>query len=111
MGKARSFFPITTQNPGITDVYVANLGAEMAVPAFTFTQSLRQKGVKADCDVCGRSLKAQFKFADKVNAKLVAILGGDEYARGTVKIRNMETREETELPLETAAEQVAQLLK
>ncbi len=99
------------EKPGITDVYVANLGAEMAVPAFTFTQALRQNGVKADCDVCGRSLKAQFKFADKVNARLVAILGGDEYARGTVKIRNMETREETELPLETAAEQVAGLLK
>jgi histidyl-tRNA synthetase len=99
------------ENPGITDVYVANLGADMAVPAFTFTQALREKGVKADCDVCGRSLKAQFKFADKVNARFVAIMGGDEYARGTVKIRNMQTREEVEFSLETAAEETAALLK
>ena len=99
------------EQPGITDVYVANLGADMAVPAFTFTQALREKGVKADCDVCGRSLKAQFKFADKVNARYVAIMGGDEYARGTVKIRNMQTREEVEFPLETAAEETAALLK
>ena len=38
-------------------------------------------------------------------------MGGDEYARGTVKVRNMQTREEVELSLETAAEETAALLK
>ncbi|MBR6754218.1 MAG: histidine--tRNA ligase, partial [Clostridia bacterium] len=116
IGIERILIELTNQGllpeaPGITDVYVANLGADMAVPAFTFTQALREKGVKADCDVCGRSLKAQFKFADKVNAKYVAIMGGDEYARSTVKIRNMQTREEVEFSLDTAAEETANLLK
>ena len=83
----------------------------MASPAFVFAQSLRAAGLKADCDLCGRSLKAQFKFADKIGAKYVAILGGDEYARGTVKIRNMQTKEEQELALDGAALQIAALLR
>ncbi len=96
--------------PSVTDVYVANLGAEMKVPAFTLTQALRGANVKADCDMTGRSLKAQFKFADRIGARFVAIVGGDEYARGTVKIRNMATKEETEIPLDAAAEKIAQII-
>ena len=92
--------------PTVTDVYVANLGADMKIPAFTFTQELRDKGVKADCDLCGRSLKAQFKFADKIAAPYVALLGGEEFERGVVKLRNMQTKEETELPLDGAVESI-----
>ncbi len=96
--------------PAVTDVYVANLGTEMKIPAFAFAQSLRDLGVKADSDLAGRSLKAQFKFADKIAARYVAIVGGDEYARGVVKLRDMQTKEEKELPLESAAKEIADLI-
>ena len=97
--------------PSISDVYVASLGSEMIAPAFTFTQTLRALGVKADCDLCGRSLKAQFKYADKIGAKYVCILGGDEYAGGNVKIRDMCTKEEKEISLEAAGQTLADMLK
>ncbi len=111
IGAERILMELKNQNllpdmPSVTDVYVANLGAEMKIPAFTFCQSLRDLGVKADSDVAGRSLKAQFKFADKIGAKYVVIIGGDEYERGTVKLRNMATKEEKELPIATAAEEI-----
>ena len=96
--------------PSTTDVYVANLGAEMKIPAFTFAQNLRDLGVKADSDLAGRSLKAQFKFADKIGAKYVVLVGGEEFERGTVKLRDMQTKEEKELPLETAAEEIKGIL-
>ena len=116
IGAERILIELKNQNllppePSAADVYVANLGAEMKIPAFAFTQALRDRGVKADCDMNGRSLKAQFKFADKIGAKYVAILGGEEYERGTVKIRNMETKEEKELPLDGAAELIAQSIR
>ena len=98
------------QAPSVTDVYVANLGAEMSEPAFAFAQKLRAIGIKADSDLCGRSLKAQFKFADKIGAKFVVLVGGEEYGRGTVKIRNMATKEEQEATLDEAAEAVKKLL-
>ena len=115
IGLERILIELKSQNllpaaPSVTDVYVANLGADMAANAFVLTQKLRAAGVKADCDLAGRSLKAQFKFADKLGAKLVVIVGGDEFERGTVKARNMATREERELPIETAAEEIKGLL-
>lgn len=84
------------------DVYVAALGAEARTPTLQLTTGLRRAGVKAEMDHAGRSLKAQFKHADKVHAPYILIVGGDELARGTVRLRNMETKEECEIPLESA---------
>ncbi len=93
--------------PSVTDVYVANIGEEARTDAFVFTQKLRAQGVRAESDLCGRSLKAQFKYADKLGAGYVALVGGDELARGVVKLRNLSTREETEYPLEEAPALIA----
>ncbi len=92
------------------DVFVASLGDEARIPAFTLVQSLRLSGIKADCDHMGKSLKAQFKYADKVNVPLIAILGGDELQKGVVKVRNMSTREEVEIPISDATTKIAELL-
>ena len=96
--------------PSVTDVYVANIGDERRPDAFKVTQALRAARVKADCDLCDRSLKAQFKYADKLGAKLIVMVGGDEFERGTVRIRNLQTREETEIPIGEAAEKIAAML-
>ena len=92
------------------DVFVASLGDEARIPAFALVQSLRRAGVKADCDHMGKSLKAQFKYADKVSVPFIAILGGDELQKGVVKVRNMGTREEMEIPVDDAAAAIAILL-
>ena len=95
--------------PSRVDVFVATLGQDARSAGLKLTDDLRENGVAADMDHAARSLKAQFKFADKTGARLVIIVGGDELARGVVKVRNMETREETELSVETAAEEIARL--
>ena len=84
------------------EVFVAFLNQGLMPNAFTLVQSLRARGLRADMDHQGRSLKAQFKYADKLGAGRVAILGDDEVARGTVKLRDMSTREEWEVKLEDA---------
>ena len=86
------------------DAYVAALGAQARIPALKLTTDLRRAGVKTETDHAGRSLTAQFKHADKVGAPYILIVGGDELARGTVRLRNMQTKEETEIPLENAVE-------
>ena len=86
------------------DVFVASLNKSLAITAFELTLALRKAGLKADMDHAARSLKAQFKYADKLGATYVAILGDDEVQKGVVKVRNMNTKEEQELPLHTAAE-------
>ena len=101
---------LTPPAPPVTDVYVANIGAESLTDAFVFTQKLRASGVRADSDLCGRSLKAQFKYADKLGVKYIALVGGEELERGTVKLRDLSTREETEYPLSEAPALIAGLI-
>ena len=86
------------------EVFVACLNKSLSIKAFSMVQSLRAAGLRADMDHQGRSLKAQFKYADKLSAKIVAILADDELERGVVKLRDMSTKEEWEVPLEGAAE-------
>ena len=101
---------ITLPQAPLCDVYVANLGEEAREAAYILCQKLRDIGVKAEEDVCGRSLKAQFKYADKIQARYIALVGGDELARGVVKVRDLSTREEGEVPLNDAALQIAAML-
>jgi histidyl-tRNA synthetase len=91
-------------------VYVANIGEDSLVAAFGLTQALRARGINAECDLAGRSLKAQFRFADKAGAKLILIVGGDELARGVVKARDMTTGTETDVPLDEAPSYIVSAL-
>lgn len=84
------------------EVFVACLNQALASNAFMLMESFRAGGLRADMDHQGRSLKAQFKYADKLGAKYMAILGDDEVAKGVVKLRNMQTKEEWEAPVNEA---------
>ena len=91
-------------------VFVACLNRQLSLQAFSLLRRFRAAGLRADMDHQARSLKAQFKYADKLGAKYVAVLGDDEIERGVVKLRDMSTREEWEAPLETAAEALKERL-
>jgi histidyl-tRNA synthetase len=47
-----------------------------------------------------RSVKAQMKYANKIGAKHTVIIGADELANNTAKVKNMETGEQTEVSLD-----------
>lgn len=98
---------VSLSEPRVADVYVAALGADARIPALALAQRLRDVGLRAEMDHTGRSLKAQFKHADKLGAPRLVMVGGDELARGTVRVRDMQTREEIEIPLESAAKILA----
>ena len=76
------------------DVFVACVDDSVRAEAFSLVQACRDAGVSAEMDHQHRSLKSQFKLADKVGARLVAVLGPDELAAGQVKVRNMQTHKE-----------------
>lgn len=86
----------------ITQVFVASLGQEGRLPAYQLCMSLRDAGIQADFDHMERSLKAQFRYADKLGVQLMVIAGGDELARGTCKIKDMRNGEEAEIPISEA---------
>lgn len=58
------------------------------------TNQLRKSNIKTDYDQLKRSLKAQFKNADRLRAKYVLVIGADELASGTIKIKSMKDGKE-----------------
>ena len=76
------------------DLFVACVDDSVHAEAFSLVQAFRDAGQSADMDHQKRSLKSQFKLADKLNASMVAILGPDELSEGKVKMRNMTSHAE-----------------
>ncbi|MGN0804400.1 MAG: histidine--tRNA ligase [Candidatus Coproplasma sp.] len=73
----------------VPQIYIAGIDEESRQKAFSVVNALRCNGITAECDLMGRSVKAQFKYADKIGAKYVTVLGGDELANGVCKLKKM----------------------
>jgi histidyl-tRNA synthetase len=65
---------------------------------WSLLRELRAAGVRADMDVSGRSVKSQFKLAEREQAAWVAVAGESEIASGTVMLKNSQTREQSPVP-------------
>lgn len=74
-------------------VYFAGMDEACRKKAFALAYELRSRGVRAETDQMERSIKAQFKYADKIGARYVAVIGGNELAEGRVNVKNMQTGE------------------
>ena len=70
-------------------VYFATMGVEEYETAFVLANVLRRNGVSVEIDHMKKSLKAQFKYADKIGAKFVVVIGSEELATGEVNVKNM----------------------
>lgn len=82
------------------DVYVAPLGDRASDESQAICQKLRLAGLSAETDLMGRSLKAQMKYADKINAHYVAIIGDDELDQGVATVKNMREGESKQISLD-----------
>ena len=94
--------------PDWYEVFVTYMGANRP-QAFALVQQLRAAGIKADLDHCGRSLKAQFKYANKTGAPVTAVIGDDEAANGTVKLKRMSDGTEQTVAMSEAAKAILEL--
>ena len=82
------------------DVFIAYIGDKANLYATKLVKTLRNNGVYAEKDIMERSLKAQFKYADKKQAKYVITIGDNEIENKKAVIKNMKTGEEKEVNIE-----------
>ena len=80
-------------------IYIAPIGEEQYSIALSIVTKLRQKGIPAQTDVLGRSLKAQMKYADKLGVKYVVVLGEDEVKNNQITLKDMFTKECKEMSI------------
>lgn len=90
-------------------VYVAPIGEAGREKAFRVVSELRKAGIAADTDYMERGIKAQFKYADKINAKFVGVLGDSEVERGVVKLKDMSSGEEKDVPISAILNELKKL--
>ena len=81
------------------DLYIAALGERATVEALAITERLRREGRYVECDIVGRSLKAQMKYANKIGAKYTLIIGDSEIDAGKAQLKNMSDGTQTEVEL------------
>lgn len=70
-------------------IYIAGMDEKTRDKAFEIATALRLKGISAEIDHLNRSIKAQFKYADKLGAEYVAVIGENELLSGELNIKNM----------------------
>lgn len=90
---------IQLKNNKRLNVYVAN-ACEDLKPIIDITKMLRDNGVSAEMNLTDRSLKAQFKYADKLDAENVLVIGEDELKSGKFTIKNLKDSKQTTLTKE-----------
>ncbi|MBO5067891.1 MAG: histidine--tRNA ligase [Clostridia bacterium] len=84
-------------NPNKVEYYVAPMGEKEAEKAFEIVSKLRSRGISADFDHMGRGIKAQFKYADKIGAEKVIVIGSNELTQGKAKVKCMADGSESEV--------------
>ena len=116
MGMERVILALQSQNllpekdDGI-DVFAIAPKAEAAALAFTTVEQLREAGICAAYDYQQRSMKAQMKAANRLNAKFVLIFGEDELSRGMVTLRDMQTEDKDNSQREIPVADITTILK
>ena len=102
---------IPIEEPKSFDLFIATLGVNADETAFGLIYSLRKSGIKVEKDFKNRSLKAQLKYANKINAKYVVIIGEEEMERDRAILKDMDTGEQKEINLSTIQETLLDILR
>ena len=93
-------------SPKRCDIYFATMGEPALERAMELSAQLREYGYFAEFDLMQRGLKAQMKYANKIGAAFTMVLGDNELAEGTAKLKEMESGEETQINLDNKFETV-----
>lgn len=86
------------------DIFVVTIGEKAEIESFKILKALRSNNVSCDKDHVGKSVKAQFKYSDKINSKYTIVLGDDEIEKDLATLKNMQTSEQTEIKLSEIAD-------
>ena len=81
------------------EIYFATMGERAQCKACELVSALRDEGFRAECDLMGRGIKAQMKYANKLGAEFVVVIGDNEIDNGKANIKDMASGEETEITL------------
>ena len=86
--------------------YLAGMDAPSREKAFLLAGELRRQGISCEVDLMERSVKSQFKYADKTGAKFVAVLGERELEEGAAEVKDMRNSSSERVKFEELAKYI-----
>ncbi|GAA0780671.1 histidine--tRNA ligase [Hathewaya limosa] len=95
---------IEIPKPNYMDLYVASMGEEANLFVFGFVNKLREMGIKCECDHMKKSVKAQMKFANKLESKFSMVIGDSELEEKKAKLKRMSDGEQFDVSLDNIEE-------
>jgi histidyl-tRNA synthetase len=84
-------------------LFIATMGNAASDRAFGWILDLAEKGIHAEMDYEGKSLKSQMKRADKLNAEFALVVGNEEIEKGEALLKRMDGGGERRIPLADVA--------
>lgn len=93
----------------IADIFIIPVGEKMIKEAFRIASQLRDSSINTDIDLLDRSLIKNLKYANEFNIKYVLFVGEEEIKRRIVRLKNMNTGEQTEIKREELISKLKQL--
>lgn len=115
LGLDRLLLALELVNPQIfpdnlIEVFIIATNEAWEAPAMRFLNDLRIEGIRSDKDYSSRSFKAQMKYADKLGARLVVIIGEDEAANNYYTVKDMATGQQEQVPQADIIEYIQAIL-
>ncbi|GAA1294055.1 MULTISPECIES: histidine--tRNA ligase [unclassified Streptomyces] len=101
---------IELELPAATSVFAVPLGEEARRVLFGVVTQLRREGVAADFAYGNRGLKGAMKSANRSGARFTIVAGERDLAEGAVQLKDMESGEQTAVPLSDVVEAVRERL-
>jgi len=103
-------FPDSGESGENARLFIAALGEGPRELAPELAHSLRKRGIRTEYDYAGASLKSQMKKADKLGSEFVLIIGEEELSKSKAILRNMTTKEQTELGMDKLPDGLFEIL-
>ena len=85
--------------PQNIEIFVASVGERAQREAVKICEVMRRSGISCECDISGKNLKSQMKYANKINATFAVVLGDEELENKRARIKEMAHGKETDIPL------------
>ncbi|MEG2353854.1 MAG: histidine--tRNA ligase [Clostridium sp.] len=116
MGIERMLLALSQSNieipkPNYMDIYIGSMGEVESMEAIKLANILRSNNIKCECDHLGKSVKAQMKFANKIESRFSVILGEAEIESRKVEFKKMDDGEKFEIDLDDTKEIIKILRK
>lgn len=85
----------------LADIYFLTLGEKATQKGFVLAEQIREKhGVSVVTETLQRSMKAQMREANRLGVQFVVILGDNELDKNIAVVKNMDSSEQEEIPLD-----------